>query len=290
MTQSAFRTSMAMGVAMVAALSSFVPAHAEETPRAGFTDSRVRVVNYDEQQVYKINGVFRSATQVIFAPGEEIISAALGDTVSWEIAPSANMLFLKPKDAAGPTNLIVVTKGAGPVRTYHFALTARSGSIGQGSDAVFQVRFRYPAEEAALASANYAQEQMAQAIQLEATVVKMALDAAVVQGERNLKYSVAGSSDMEPSEVSDNGQFTVLRFPRNQPIPAIFVVNEDGSEAVVPFDVRDDFVVIHQVARQFRLRKGKSLLCIWNNAFDKIGGDLASGTASKDVERIIEGK
>jgi len=89
--------------------------------------------------------------------------------------------------------------------------------------------------------------------------------------------------------VTDNGQFTVLRFPRNQPIPAIFTVLPDGSEAVVPYDVRGEFVVIHRVAKEFRLRRGKAIACIWNNAPAGYGPDTSSGTSSPEVERQIEG-
>lgn len=284
------RVARLMGVATLALCTGLLgaPAAAEETPKAGYLDSRVRMVDYNEHQVYRLTGVFRSATQVVFGNGEEIVSAALGDTISWEIAPAENMLFLKPKDDAGPTNLIVVTKRGSNVRTYQFALNARGGAITQNSDTVFQVRFRYPQEEAAIQAANAAKAQFAEALKVEASVVKMALDAAASQGARNLNYSVAGPLDLEPSEVTDNGQFTLMRFPRNQPIPSIFVVNEDGSEAIVPYDVRDDFVVIHQLARQFRLRRGTSLLCIWNNAFDRYGLDISSGTASPDIEKVIE--
>src|SRR3546814_5841791 len=81
---------------------------------------------------------------------------------------------------------------------------------------------------------------------VEAGGVRLALDAAAAQGPRNLDYVLAGSSDVAPSEVTDNGQFTVMRFPRNPPVPAIFTVLPDGSEAVVPYDVRGEFVVIHQ--------------------------------------------
>lgn len=264
------------------------PVMAVETPRPTVTDSRVRYVDYDASQVYKLNGVFRAATHIIFGAGEEIASVALGDTVSWEVAPADNMLFVKPREAAGPTNLIVITKRGSVVRSYTFELSVRQGSIGAGTDAVFQVRFRYPQEEAEERIQADARAKLVKAAQLEAGVVRLALDAAVVQGARNLNYVLAGSSELQPSEVTDNGQFTVLRFPRHQAVPAIFTVNPDGSEAIVPYDVRDDFVVIHQVAREFRLRRGNALLCIWNNAFEPYGRDLSSGTASPDVERVIE--
>ncbi|KAH2820821.1 hypothetical protein KXV85_003024, partial [Aspergillus fumigatus] len=59
-----------------------------------------------------------------------------------------------------------------------------------------------------------------------------------------------------PSEVSDNGQFTVMRFPNQRELPAFFVVNPDGSEAIASFDVRDEYVVLHGVYRTIRLRRG----------------------------------
>ena len=237
----------------------------------------------------RINGVFRAASQIVFGDGEAISSVALGDTVSWEVAPAENILFIKPREKAPATNLIVVTRKGGVVRTYTFALSARSGAIAPGTDAQFVVRFRYPAEEAAAARQAQLQQVQLQMLMVEAGGVKVALEAAAVQGTRNLNYSLAGSSDLAPSEVTDNGQFTIMRFPRNQQLPAIFTVRPDGSEAVVPYDVRGEFVVIHEVARQFRLRRGDALSCIWNNAYDRYGPDNSSGTASPDVERSLDG-
>src|SRR3546814_15496061 len=85
----------------------------------------------------------------------------------------------------------------------------------------------------------------------------------VLEGTRNLNYKVQGASALQPSEVSDNGQFTVMRFPNQREIPAIFTVNPDGSEATASFDVRDQFVVIHGVykERSEERREGKEWFC-----------------------------
>ena len=279
---------MIRGLLLAAMLLAPSIAHASDTPLPGAVDARMRTVDYHPGQVYRVTGVFRTATQILFGEGESIIHVALGDTISWEVAPAANILFLKPKERAGPTNLIVVTKDGDVVRSYNFELNARSGAISARSqDTMFQVRFRYPAEERAAFIRAQAQAAQVQAVIIEGTAVKLALDAAVVQGNRNLKYSLKGDRDLQPSEVTDNGQFTVLRFPRSQPIPTIFSVLPDGSESIVPFDVRDDFVVVHAVVKQLRLRRGGSLLCIWNDAYRPYGGDLSSGTASPDVTREI---
>lgn len=96
---------------------------------------------------------------------------------------------------------------------------------------------------------------------------------------------VQGASALEPSEVSDNGRFTILRFPAGQVIPAIYQVTPDGTESLVPFDVRGEFVVIHLTAAQFRLRRGHDVLCLWNKKPDPYGLNLGTRTASPDVDR-----
>src|SRR3546814_16537360 len=73
------------------------------------------------------------------------------------------------------------------------------------------------------------------------------------------------ASDLnQPAEVADNGQFTVMRFPNQRELPAFFIVNPGGSEAIAAFDVRDEYVVLHGVYRTIRLRRGLEVLCIHN--------------------------
>src|SRR3546814_3925247 len=53
--------------------------------------------------------------------------------------------------------------------------------------------------------------QLAQLKALERGAVKSALDIGVLEGTRNADYIMQGSTAIQPSEVSDNGQFTVMR-------------------------------------------------------------------------------
>ena len=260
------------------------PAFASETPRPGAKDSRVRNVNYDPDQVVTVVGSFRHAIEIEFGPGETITQAALGDTVSWQIAPVGNIVFLKPRERAGPTNLIVVTNAGGSPRTYHFNL-----SLGAGQT-MYGIRFRYPREERALAvlQGQVAQAQTARAI--ETSITTAALDHSVIEGTRNMKYTVQGDSALQPTEISDNGEFTVLRYPGHADIPSIFAVDVDGTETIVPYDVREDFVVVHAVYRQLRLRRGTSVLCIFNEAPLRNDRGDRTGTVSNVVERKVKGQ
>lgn len=269
-----------------AATVTFLPdaAHASDTPVPGSKDARVRNVNYDPDQVVTIVGSFRHAIEIQFGPGETVTQAALGDTVSWQIAPVGNILFLKPRERAGSTNLIVVTNAGGNPRTYHFNL-----SLGTGQQ-MYGVRFRYPREERAMAALQLqiAQAQAAKAV--ETNAAQAALDHAVIEGVRNMKYTVQGDSSLQPTEISDNGEFTVLRYPGHADIPSIFAVDVDGTETIVPYDVREDFVVIHAVYRQIRLRRGTSVLCIYNEAPLRNDRGDRTGTVSNVVERKVRGQ
>src|SRR3546814_17297465 len=103
-----------------------------------------------------------------------------------------------------------------------------------------------------------------------------------------LDYKFRGASALQPAEISDNGQFTVMRLPGNHELPAIYLVRPDGSGSLVPFDVRDEFVVVHAVAAQLRLRRNREVLCSYNLAPTPYGVDHGTNTASPHVERTIQ--
>lgn len=259
------------------------PALAVETARPGPTDPRIRTLDYDPRQVVRIMGAVRTATQIRFAGEETILHVALGDSAGWEVAAETNLLFAKPITARPPTNLIVTTRTAdGEMRHYAFELAARSGRTPRNaSDAVFVVQFRYPEAK----KIRLQREISAEAQALGRRILQLKLDHAVLTGRRNLAYALQGSAAIAPSEVTDNGRFTVMRFPGAQPVPAVFAVSADGGEALVPFDVRGEFLVVHQTARQLRLRKGAEVLCLFNLAYDPAGPTTGNGTAAPDVTR-----
>ena len=272
---------------LIAVLVLGSPAAALEAPQAGPSDPRIKVVDYDPWAVVRITGVFRTATQILFGPDEAIQHVAVGDTTGWDVAAEGNILFVKPKAPRAPTNLLVTTSRPGGSRHYTFELATRAGSSARGTaDTVFGLRFRYPADETAKAVAAVTAEQAA----LERRVLELKLDRAVVEGRRNLAYAVQGATALQPSEVSDNGRFTVLRFPANQAVPALYQIEAGGTESLVPFDVRGEFVVVHVVARELRLRRGREVLCIYNEAFDPYGSRPGTGTAAEDVERTDRGE
>lgn len=71
-------------------------------------------------------------------------------------------------------------------------------------------------------------------------------------------------------------------------MPAIYAVAADGGEQLVNYDVRGEFVVLHLVSPELRLRRGDAVLCIYNLNFDPYGRAFASGAADAEVTRVLK--
>jgi type IV secretion system protein VirB9 len=260
-------------------------AHALEIPRGASQDSRVRFVNYQPYNITKIVGSLRSSVQVEFAVDEEIAHVALGNSVAWEVAPAGNILFLKPREKQPVTNISVVTsRRDGSTRSYQMELTVRDGTVEVGQNTYFYVKFRYPGDEAELRR----QQAAARALAAQAKEADNVLALHEAYGPRNWRYSAQGSQSLEPQSVYDNGKITTFAFVGNQEMPAIYIENSDGSESLVPKSVDGNLVMVHAISRIFILRRGKDVLCVFNEAYDRVGINPDTNTTSPSVERIVK--
>ncbi|NKN10550.1 P-type conjugative transfer protein VirB9 [Rhizobium laguerreae] len=268
---------------LVASLSS--TAHALETPRGAAQDGRIRFVDYQPYNITKIVGTLRSSVQIEFAADEEIAHVALGNSVAWEVAPAGNILFLKPRENQPVTNIsVVTTRRDGSTRSYQMELTVRDGTVEAGQNTYFYVKYRYPADEAERRRLDAAGR--AQAAQAGEADKVLALHEAY--GPRNWRYSAQGSAALEPQSVYDNGKVTTFAFAGNQEMPAIYMENSDGSESLVPKSVENNLVLVHAISRKFILRRGGDVLCVFNEAYDRIGINPDTNTTSPSVERVVQ--
>ncbi|ERM02688.1 type IV secretion protein VirB9 [Brucella intermedia 229E] len=256
-----------------------------EIPHSASQDSRVRFVNYQPFNITRIVGSLRSSVQVEFAADEEIAHVALGNSVAWEVAPAGNILFLKPREKQPVTNIsVVTTRRDGSTRSYQMELTARDGTVEVGQNTYFYLKFRYPADEA-----NARRQQAAaraRAAQAEEADDVLALHEAY--GPRNWRYSAqGGSQSLEPQSVYDNGKITTFAFVGNQEMPAIYIENPDGSESLVSKSVDGNLVMVHAISSKFILRRGKDVLCVFNEAYSRVGINPDTNTTSPSVERVV---
>ncbi len=260
----------ALSTAALAAAAWFLPAHAEIVPTAGLADPRVRSTAYDVEQIYRLKGFAGYQIDLEFEPGESFVGLGAGDLEAVSFFAQDNHLFLKPKAAKVATNLTVLTNR----RHYQFSYVAGSRPPGADArDVIFALRFIYPPVPSAAASAGRIEADLQQA----------------AAGRRqNLDYWYCGSAVLRPVFAADDGVHTRLRFAANADLPALFVRNEDASESLLNYSMEEGDVVVHRVARQFLVRRGRLTGCIVNQGFSGGGVRLDSGTVAPQVERRVQ--
>jgi type IV secretion system protein VirB9 len=260
--RSALAGRIASSLWVVAACGVLVgPAHAERVPKEGPQDPRIRTVVYNPRDVVKIEATYGYHTLVEFADDEVIQTLLIGDSVAWEAERSAagNRISLKPKEENTGTNLTVITDR----RTYSFALQA--GRATAASRMTWRLRFEYPEEDAARREAQVQRAELQRASFVNP-------DAPANPGRWNFEYSYGGTETLRPAQLFDDGEFTYFKFGRTSDLPAVFVVDAQKNEALVNARVSGEYLVVHRVAKQFALRSGAALTCIFNEAFDAARG------------------
>ena len=188
---------------------------------------------------------------------------------------------------AAHTNVTIISNK----RTYHFDIRSDEYTGKADEDLVYTVRFFYPQIGQSLPMPpQLALPNVAVKIPTPAPVVvplpvalppdnntqnpRIRIDEplpGVIErnpegNELNFDYSFAGSAEnIMPTKVFDNGIETSFQFANdNLVIPTISSVDVSGKETQTTYIMRDKYVVVPMVAKQFTLRIGNDLLCIYN--------------------------
>lgn len=240
---------------------------AEALPSPGLLDARIRVVSYSADQVYVLKGFVGYQTDLEFEAGETFVGLGAGDIEGISFVAEANHLFLKPKVAKVGTNLTILTSR----RAYQVDYSALPGRPDATAEVTYALRFTYPPP------LKDAADVSAQALSADS------------HRPKNIDYWFCGDASIQPAAASDDGVHTRLTFAPKAEQPAIFILNEDGSESLLNFSMDEGDVILHRVARRLILRRGNLAGCIVNKAFTGSGDRLKSHTVSDDVERATRG-
>lgn len=263
--------------------AAFVSVQAAVLPPGGALDSRIRSTEYTEGQVYKITGFFGFHALVIFGQDERIEKVG-GFEKGWQVDNLGNKVLIYPKLDDADSNLTVVTNR----RIYFFDLSVKPfpkkyHSQADDPEQTYGLRFRYPDDEAraatAKAEAEFAERKLRDAS--KATNDKL----------KNWRYTYMGADSIKPYQVWDDGTFTYFKFYAQQDLPTFFVVNDDGSESVVNKGMErdNDTVVVQRVGKQFVLRMGLTVTCIYNENPTLYTPSTGTETSSNQVQRVIKG-
>lgn len=262
-------------------------------------DPRLREVVYDARTVVTVPVKRGVVTLVMLAEDEAIteVAAGLGGDctkaeAAWCIAaqPGGRTLFVKAKSSASAANTLAVVTDR---RTHSFRFVVLADRDRQLP--VYRLLVKAPPPPPVPPARPALRETSPLAL---LPVVPLPPSPRQVVAERlqakpqvmNTDYSVAqgaGSEEIVPTLVFDDGRFTYLRFPGNRELPAVFHVLSDGSETLVNVRMEDDLLVVDRVSRQLMLRAGSAVVGIWNEAFDLDGEPPRNGTTVPGVERAL---
>lgn len=202
---------------VIALWLSAAAAGAQVRPQPGSGDARIQTVQYQRDQVVQISASPGYQVTVQLAPDEQIQTVAVGDSAAWQVTAnkSGNLLFVKATQSGVDTNMTVITNA----RFYAFDLVGGSGGI-----TPYEVRFQYPPVDEA---------DGAQAVApINANV-----------GE----YHLSGAHALRPTRMSDDGQRTYIDWSPDQPLPAVFILDRHGKEALANGNMRGPLYVIDSV-------------------------------------------
>lgn len=200
---------------------------------------------YNENEIYKYVGHYDYQSVIEFESDEEIMTVSMGNSLTWQVVPAGNRMFIKPVAQDALTNMTVITSK----RTYHFELHAEEPKGINDPDLVFVLRFIY-GRGAGISVSNF---------------IDSVPDPMLEPEKYNFNYALTGSESISPIRIFDDGEFTYFEFAdKNAEIPAFFLVHGDGSESIINFRTRGNYIVIERVAAQFTLRHGEDVVCVFN--------------------------
>lgn len=245
--------------------------HGESVPARGLIDPRIRTAPYRDEEVYRLQGFVGFGLELVFEEGEQFVGQAGGDLDAITFGAHENHVILKPRAANVGTNFVIYTNR----RAYRFDYTVADRRPHRlNDDVIYAVRFVYPPPPVGPTPGEQVESDLA---------------AAKETRPRNIDYWFCGHAAVKPVAATDDGVHTRLTFGSKTELPAIFVRGEDGTESLLNFSVDNGDIVIHRVAQEFVVRRGRLTGCIVNKGYVGTGERLESGTVAPSVQRERKG-
>lgn len=167
--------------------------------------SRIKVLMYNESDVYVIRTKYGYQTNIVFDPKEEIETISVGDRSLWQLIPAGNRLYIRPLNEDMKTNMTLITNK----HSYEFDLK----SVSKNSNSnIYVAKFIYP-DKNSVASNNFDNVAIpsVSVIKEEANVLKLpeeqsndSLDAKVKPSKSSKKSKKGNIKKISKKSVDDS--------------------------------------------------------------------------------------
>lgn len=202
-------------------LATACPAAAEVLPVPDRLNPRIATLRYQPANSFRISVPVGGEMTIILPPGETLARISLAAPGDWQVNDSGNgqSITIRPFRPL-PDATMSLTSSA---REYRFVLSTT------------------PVEASPLVASIVGVPRARRAPQ-----------PAAMSG--NMVWVLAGSDELKPSSIRDDGSKTYLEWPASLPIPAVFAVDRLGREEMVNGFMRGSSFVIDRVYERLLFR------------------------------------
>jgi type IV secretion system protein VirB9 len=256
-------------------------------------DTRIKMLTYNEADVYTITTKYGYQTNIVFGPNEEIQTISVGDRSLWQIIPSGHRLFIRPMEDGTVTNMTVLTNR----HSYQFDL--KSAASEKVHNNIYVAQFVYKDEKKAALPAPLpvtantgtappmlsvtpvstpapVSEPVAPAPMVVAsypvaakTISSAPLEATPAEPEHtaaaNYNYTFAGPDELAPLQVYDDGKTTLFKYrDTTQPFPNVYSIDKNGTQVLATPYRRGSYMAVDTVAGEFALKSSAGTVHVYN--------------------------
>lgn len=275
---------IAFVITMLSATSAFAQG-------AVTTDSRIKTLVFNENDVYKILTVYGYQANIEFSDREEISTISIGDRVGWQVVPSGHRLFIRAQEEGARTNMTVVTSK----HAYQFDLVSSDDSeLVPSEELSYVIRFYYPDDKSNLVVRDSASVALAantpgiaEPLPLASPPVTTTVDTAPpfqqqaaasppqdfhgnqtmaeqqnsvpaapgAQTTTNYNYTYTGNPAYAPTRVYDDGKYTYVKLGSVNTNNIKFVADSTSSSGTLDYSQNiDGSFMVRSVEKSFSIQ------------------------------------
>lgn len=215
------------------------------------TDSRIRTLVYNENEVFRLVINVGYQMSIEFAEDELVDLISVGNDYAWQITPIDRRLFIKPLESNITTNMTVITNK----RTYQFEVQSKQMIKSVDSELAYVVRFFYP---------NKDFDKLKPVIESSKND-----DFSINVKAYNFNFSVSGAKSIEPVLVFDDGVNTFFKFSNSlNIIPEFYAIDESSEQVPLKPKRRGKYIVVNTVTPYILLSLNDDQLMVFNERIE----------------------
>lgn len=227
------------------------------------SDSRIKLLPYNEGDVYTITSKYGYQSNIVFDKNETIETISVGDRSLWQIIPSGHRLFVRPMVEDVITNMTVITTK----RSYQFDLKAASMD-NKDAEIIYVAQFVYPDDRKRRDPPPMPVAMPGKPLGPPPHMPPPIPMPSPAEGP-NYNYTYSGPDILAPLQVFDNGQTTFIKYhTMPEPLPNTYVVDASGNERPITHYAKDNLIAIDMVTGTLALKSSDGTIMIYNETLN----------------------